>query len=82
MKSNLLWTPDSAKELLAVELQDAGSATDAEFDQMLFINQSIVDWLNGKLDTGTLTDTLLQYDVEPEILDRAESHLQLLWVAS
>lgn len=78
MSSSKLWIPNSAKELLAVDLNDASNATEDEFQRMLFINQSITDWLNSRLDTGTLTDILSQYDVEPETLDDCEDYVHIL----
>lgn len=78
MNSSRLWLPDSAKELLAVDLNEADSASEEEFQVMLFINQSITDWLNGRLDTGTLTDILLQYDVKPETIDNCEDYIHVL----
>lgn len=76
--NSILWTPDSAKELLAVSLEDAANATEDEWQRMVFINQSIINWLSGSLDTGTLTDILSQYDVEPETIDRCEDYVQYL----
>lgn len=76
--NSILWTPDSAKELLAVSLEDAGNATEDEWQRMAFINQSIVSWLNGSLDTGTLTDILSQYDVKPETIDQCEDYVRFL----
>ena len=73
MQSSILWLPDSAKEALCV---DNGEVEN--IDNMVFINQSITDWLNSKLDTGTLTDILMQYDVSPERIDNLESLLKFL----
>ena len=73
MQSSILWPPDSAKEALCV---DNGEVEN--IDNMVFINQSITDWLNSKLDTGTLTDILMQYDVSPERIDNLESLLKFL----
>jgi hypothetical protein len=73
--SDLLWMPSntSVKDILCLEDNEA-----ADLILTLFINQSLVDWLNGKLDTGTLTDILLEYDVDPAILDDCEVYVQFL----
>lgn len=73
MKDNLLWLPDSAKELLCVDSDEV-----EDIDTMLFINQSTTDWLNGELDTGTFTDILLEYDVNPNRINDAENLLEIL----
>lgn len=71
----MLWIPGSAKELLAVDLLEPGTASDDDWQDQVFINSAIVDWLNGKLDTGTLTDILLQYGIDPAShLDAAEDY--------
>jgi hypothetical protein len=72
---DLLWMPSntSVKDILCLEDNEA-----ADLIPTLSINQSLVDWLNGKLDTGTLTDILLEYDVDPAILDDCESYVQFL----
>lgn len=72
----MLWIPDTAKELLAVDLAEAETATDDDWQTQIFINTAIVDWLNGRLDTGTLTDILLQYGIDPaNHLDAAEDYI-------
>lgn len=73
MKDSLLWLPESAKEALCVDNSEV-----EDIDTMLFINQSITNWLNSKLDTGTLTDILMQYDVNPERIDDLEKLLEFL----
>lgn len=73
MEKSILWLPDSAKEALCVDSEEVES-----IDTMLFINQSITNWLNSELDTGTLTDILMQYDVNPERIDDLESLLKFL----
>lgn len=70
MSAPTIWLPSTAKEALCL---DSDSIED--IDIQLFINQSIVDWLNGKLDTGTLTDILMQYDIDPNMLDNFENRL-------
>lgn len=75
----MLWIPDTAKELLAVDLLEPATANDDDWNLQLFINQSIVDWLNGQLDTGTFTDILLQYDIDPsDHLDEAQLYFEQL----
>lgn len=73
MKNSLLWLPESAKEALCVDNSEVEN-----IDTMVFVNQSIVDWLNSELDTGTLTDILMQYDVNPEKIDDLEKLLEFL----
>lgn len=69
--SQLLWLPDSAKELLCVESDEVDS-----IETMVLVNSSVVNWLNGKLDTGTFTDILLQYDINPSRIDECEALIQ------
>ena len=73
MKDSLLWLPESAKEALCVDNSEV-----EDIDTMVFINQSITNWLNSELDTGTLTDILMQYDVNPEKIDDLEKLLEFL----
>lgn len=70
MSTSTIWLPSTAKEALCL---DTGSIEDIELQ--VFINQSIVDWLNGKLDTGTLTDVFMQHDIDPKMLDNFENML-------
>lgn len=75
----MLWIPDTAKELLAVDLQEASTANDDDWNDQIFVNQSIINWLNGQLDTGTLTDILLHYEIDPkQHLDGAEDYIEQL----
>lgn len=79
MRKSDLWIPKSARELLLVGLEDFANATDDELNAMLLINQAGTDWLNGKLDTRTYTDILLQYGFDPsEIIDAAEDYVNTL----
>lgn len=79
MAQSILWIPETAKELLAVDLQEPSTATDDDWIIATFINTAIVDWLNGQLDTGTLTDILLQHGIEPaQHLDAAENYFHSL----
>lgn len=73
VEKSILWLPDSAKEALCVDNSEVES-----IDTMVFVNQSITNWLNSELDTGTLTDILMQYDVSPERIDDLESLLEFL----
>ena len=73
MKDSLLWLPESAKEALCVDNSEV-----EDIDTMVFINQSITNWLNSELDTGTLTDILMQYDVNPERINDLEKLLEFL----
>ena len=67
MSSNLIWLPETAKEALCID------TSVADIETTLIVNQSLVNWLNGKLDTGTLTDVLLQFQIDPQFLDNFES---------
>lgn len=71
MKDSILWLPESAKEALAVSTEQV-----EDTETMVFVNQSLVNWLNAELDTGTLTDILMQYDLEPEMIDDLEDLLR------
>lgn len=73
MSASTIWLPNTAKEALCLDSSEVEN-----IDDLLLCNQSIVDWLNGKLDTGTLTDTLMQFDVNPEILDDFETYVYRL----
>lgn len=65
----MLWLPETAKELICIDSEDLDSD---DIELQAFINQATVDWLNGKLDTGTLTDIYLQYGIDPSRIDDAE----------
>ena len=73
MADSLLWLPESAKELVCLDSFDI-----EDIDIQVFINQNLVNWLNGKLDTGTLIDMLLQYGINPSILDDYEKYVKYL----
>ena len=78
MLDNLLWTPSSVKELICL---DSDEFEDYEIDDAeieAFVNRALVDWLNGKLDTGTLTDILMQYGIDPQLIDLCEGHVETL----
>lgn len=68
----MLWLPETAKELICVDSDDLGFD---DIDIEILINQAVVDWLNGKLDTGTLADIFLQYDIDPQRIDYLESRV-------
>lgn len=72
---NKLWLPESAKELMCIDADEAEEASDP-FEAMIMINQANVDWLNGKLDTGTLTDIYLHYGISPERIDQTETFVK------
>lgn len=74
MQSNL-WLPESLKELLCIDADEAQKASDP-FEAMMVINQATIDWLNGNLDTGTFTDIYLQYGISPTRIDEAEAFVQ------
>lgn len=69
MIDSLLWLPESAKEALSVDSVEAEDDVEA----MIFINQSVVNWLGGELDTGTMTDIFLQYNIDPHRINRVEN---------
>jgi hypothetical protein len=73
MADSLLWLPESAKELVCLDSFDI-----EDLDTQVFINTNLVNWLNGKLDTGTLVDMLMQYDINPSILDDYEKYVKYL----
>ncbi len=73
MADSLLWLPESAKELVCLD-----SLEIEDLDLQVFINTNLVNWLNGKLDTGTLIDMLMQYDIDPSILDDYEKYVRYL----
>ena len=73
MADSLLWLPESAKELVCLDSFDI-----EDIDIQVFINQNLVNWLNGKLDTGTLVDMLMQYDIDPSILDEYEKYVKYI----
>lgn len=73
MTGSRLWLPVTAKELLCLDTED-----DNQLEIATVVNPAIVGWLNGDLDTGTLTDTLLEYDVDPSILDDCEDFIAFL----
>lgn len=70
MRNSLIWLPQSAKELICLDSEQVH-----DIDTQIFINQALVNWLNGRLDTGTLTDILLQNDINPYIIDEFETHI-------
>lgn len=76
MTGSKLWLPGTAKELLCLETDDC--EPDNQLEIATVVNPAIVGWLNGTLDTGTLTDTLLEYDVDPSILDVCEDFIAFL----
>ena len=73
MADSLLWLPESAKELVCLDSFDIEN-----LDIQVFINTNLVNWLNGKLDTGTLVDMLMQYGINPSILDDYEKYVRYL----
>lgn len=73
MADSLLWLPESAKEFVCLD-----SSEIEDLDIQVFINTNLVNWLNGKLDTGTLVDMLLQYDIDPSILDEFEKYIKYI----
>jgi len=73
MADSLLWLPESAKELVCLDSFDI-----EDLDVQVFINTNLVNWLNGKLDTGTLVDMLMQYGINPSILDDYEKYVRYL----
>lgn len=70
MPATTIWLPNTAKEALCL-----GTDAVEDIELQVFINQSIVSWLNGQLDTGTLTDIFMQYDIDPTMLDNFENRL-------
>lgn len=70
-----LWLPESLKELLCIDADEAKDASDP-FEAMMVLNQATVDWINGKLDTGTYTDIYLQYGISPTRIDETEAFVQ------
>ena len=73
MSASIIWLPETAKDALCLDTSEVEN-----IDDLLLCNQSIVDWLNGKLDTGTLTDILMQFEVDPKILDDFENYVYRL----
>jgi hypothetical protein len=59
-----LWLPDSAGELLAVTIVP-NQSSDSEWNGMMLINHSGIDWLAGQLDTGTYFDILESIGINP-----------------
>ncbi|MBD2569691.1 hypothetical protein [Anabaena lutea] len=58
--SSQLILPKDYRDLLFVSAPDERS-----IQGMLTINQASVDWLQGKIDTGTYFDILDEYGVDP-----------------
>jgi hypothetical protein len=78
--SSGLWVPDSASELLVVTVDERASELD--FEGMLLVNQAAVDWLHGRLDTGTYFDMLDHVGIDPlGFVGEVEQHVQLLMAA-
>lgn len=73
MTDSRLWLPESAKEILCLD-----SSEIEDLDTLVFVNQNLVNWLNGRLDTGTLVDMLMQCEVDPCILDGFEKYINYL----
>lgn len=72
MKSDILWLPpeepfseDSYVENL-LQFDAPIDADDATFKAMLALNQGALDFVEGRLDTGTYLDMLDEFGVEPE----------------
>lgn len=55
---------DDVADLLMVDV--AATSTDSEFDAMIHLNQSAMDFVDQKIDTGTYQDILEFYGIDPE----------------
>ena len=72
-----LFLPESAKDLICFYSDEV--ASNNPVDDMILINKSAVDWLNGQLDTGTFADILLQQEIKPEsVIDDTEEFVKYL----
>jgi hypothetical protein len=72
-----LWIPPHIGDLLVVTVDT--EASDADFEEMLLVNQAANDWLYGRLDTGTYFDILDHVGIDPlGFVGEVEEHLELL----
>lgn len=69
-----LWYPPSLADLLCVDIDT--QADDTQFQNMLVANQATVDWLGGKLDTGTYLD-IVEQTMEEDPIDFVQPTLDL-----
>ena len=71
MADSSFWLPESARELVCLNSLELEN-----LDIQVFISNNIVNWLNGRLDTGLLIDVLLEYNINPSILDEFEKYIK------
>lgn len=70
----MIWTPPSLADALCVQCE-IGAGDDA-IDNMVIANAASVDWVCGRLDTGTYLD-IVEAKLEIDPLDFVGETLQL-----
>lgn len=74
----MLWVPEHLADTLTVTI-DGSQSTETDWEGMMMVNQAAVDWLKGKLDTGTYFDILEHVGIDPlGFVQPVESHVELL----
>lgn len=73
-----LWVPEHLSDTLTVTL-DASEADESTWEGMMMVNQAGIDWLAGRLDTGTYCDMLEHVGIDPlGFLKPVQEHVRLL----
>jgi hypothetical protein len=74
-----LWLPPHWSDLVIVEVSGEAIRDPEALEEMFILNQAGIDWMQGKLDTGTYMDMLEHYGHDPlEFVGGIEQDMEIL----